>query len=559
MPTQEGILAVLNSIYPFRGMDEQFIKLVIDNLREENFEAGDVIYRIGDTAEDIYIVYSGNVRLLLTAEAEEEVLATYKQGDFFGHEVLEDPGIRRATAVAISEVTVLAIDAGQLMYLADNEPDIAEAFELMISGFNLKMRLRFPWLGENEAIYYIARRHIFFLVERLFLLLSLFGILSMGMLWLMTFIREAVAVPLIALTVLLAVLLFLIIWIVVDWGNDYSIITSQRVLFRELIIFLYDSRREAPLSAILSVATETSLIGRLLDYGDVIVRTFTGMITLHFVRKPDHVARIVEAEWYRARISLTRAERAAVEHRVREIVGLSTPSPAGETGQTKTAPAPEEEKLPERPNLLKRIFSDLFYLRFERNGAIIYRKHWWILLRHIFFPSLLLVGFFVAVWSYFSLPAPILPAAVSWGLFIIIFAALSGWWLYEYADWRNDFFMVTDEQVLDVYRKPLAREERRVAPLASIQSIEFSRLGLIGLLLNFGTVFIRVGDTQLTFDEVFNPSEVQRELFNRIATREYRERLAEQKREQDRMSQWLSTYHRFTHPEENPSVEDDQI
>jgi hypothetical protein len=91
--------------------------------------------------------------------------------------------------------------------------------------------------------------------------------------------------------------------------------------------------------------------------------------------------------------------------------------------------------------------------------------------------------------------------------------------------------MVTDEQILDVYRKPLAREERRVAPLRSIQSIEFERLGIIGLLLNFGTVYIRVGDTQLTFDQVFNPSEVQRELFNRIATREYRERLVEQKRE----------------------------
>jgi hypothetical protein len=298
----------------------------------------------------------------------------------------------------------------------------------------------------------------------------------------------------------------------------------------------------------------------MLDYGDVIVRTFTGMILLPFVRKPDHVARIVEAEWYRARTSLTRAERAAVEHRIREIVGLPSsapaplPVPAG-------VPLPEGEEEPDRPNWFQRIFADLFYLRFERNGAIIYRKHWWILLGHIIWPTLALAAFFAIVGYYLSLPVVFLPSVVGWLLFTLILLGLLAWWLYEYVDWRNDFFMITDEQILDVYRKPLAREERRVAPLRSIQSIEFERLGIIGLMLNFGTVYIRVGDTQLTFDQVFNPSEVQRELFNRLATREYRERLAEQQREQERMSQWLSTYHRLTNPEAPPdlSPEDEEI
>ncbi|MEN4098847.1 MAG: hypothetical protein ROW52_02910, partial [Anaerolineaceae bacterium] len=65
--------------------------------------------------------------------------------------------------------------------------------------------------------------------------------------------------------------------------------------------------------------------------------------------------------------------------------------------------------------------------------------------------------------------------------------------------------------------------------------------------------------TQLTFDEVLKPSEVQRELFNRVATREYRQRMAEQQREQDRMSQWISTYHRLSHPEANPPAGDLEI
>lgn len=557
MPTQQGILDVLSSIYPFRGMAEEDLRMVADHLRAVHYDPGEVIYRVGDAADDLYIMYGGDVRLLLTLEAEEEALATYKQGDFFGHEVLAGPGMRRATAVAISDVTVLAIDADHLILLADNDPDLAEAFDLMAESFRQIMRIRFPWLGENEAIYYLARRHIFFLIGRLLLLFTLFGGLSGVLLWLINLTAGITAAPWIGLGALLIVFVVGLIWIVVDWSNDFSIITSHRVLFQELIIFLYDSRREAPLSAILSVATETSLIGRTLGFGDVIVRTFTGMIVLPFVRNPNHVARVVEAEWYRARISLTRAERAAVEHRVREIVGLS--SPDSDVKQPTPQPSASEAEEPPRPGWFKQVFADLFYLRLERNGNIIYRKHWWILLKSIFLPTVALMVVFAAAAYYFLHLRVYLDAMIVWVIFLLLLLAFSGWWLYAYVDWRNDIFMITDEQVLDIYRKPLAHEERRMAPLGSIQSIEFARLGLIGLLLDYGTVYIRVGDTQLTFDEVLKPSEVQRELFNRVATREYRQRMAEQQREQDRMSQWISTYHRLSHPEANPPAGDLEI
>ena len=96
-----------------------------------------------------------------------------------------------------------------------------------------------------------------------------------------------------------------------------------------------------------------------------------------------------------------------------------------------------------------------------------------------------------------------------------------GWWLYQYIDWHNDVYLITSDQVVDVNKKPLGHEDRQAAPLKNILGIEYKRLGIIGLLLNFGTVFIRVGDRQLTFDQVFNPSEVQRELFHRLTAKNY--------------------------------------
>jgi hypothetical protein len=103
--------------------------------------------------------------------------------------------------------------------------------------------------------------------------------------------------------------------------------------------------------------------------------------------------------------------------------------------------------------------------------------------------------------------------------------------------------VITDDQVLDVYKKPLGLEEKKAAPIKNIQAVEFSRKGIIGLLLNYGTVSIRVGDTLLTFDDVFNPAEVQRELFKRIADRDYKEKQASIASEQQRVLDLIEIYH----------------
>jgi hypothetical protein len=77
-------------------------------------------------------------------------------------------------------------------------------------------------------------------------------------------------------------------------------------------------------------------------------------------------------------------------------------------------------------------------------------------------------------------------------------------------------------------------------------------MGIIGLILNFGTVFIRVGDQQLTFDDVFNPSEVQRELFHRLSAKNYAERQAAAAGERQRIADWIATYHKVVQRNQPP-------
>ena len=86
-----------------------------------------------------------------------------------------------------------------------------------------------------------------------------------------------------------------------DWGNDYYIVTNQRVVWLEKVVGIYDSRQESALSTVLSVGVEANPLGRVLDYGDVIVRTFVGKIPFSHVDHPYQAARMIEEYWMRTR------------------------------------------------------------------------------------------------------------------------------------------------------------------------------------------------------------------------------------------------------------------
>ena len=86
-------------------------------------------------------------------------------------------------------------------------------------------------------------------------------------------------------------------------------------------------------------------------------------------------------------------------------------------------------------------------------------------------------------------------------------------------------------------------EEKQVAPVKSIQSVEFERLGILGLVLNYGTVYIRVGDTRYTFDTIYDPSDAQRDLFQRIDRFNYAEKKRQEEAARLRMVDAVEAYH----------------
>jgi hypothetical protein len=62
------------------------------------------------------------------------------------------------------------------------------------------------------------------------------------------------------------------------------------------------------------------------------------------------------------------------------------------------------------------------------------------------------------------------------------------------------------------------------------------------MMFNFGTVYITVGNTQLTFNNVHQPSKVQQDIFSRIGTHSQEQEDRQIRQERDRIAQWFKVF-----------------
>ena len=86
-----------------------------------DFKAGDVIFRQGDLAQELFIVQSGEVKIRLG----NRVLETLPQYSIFGEMALIDTAPRSATAIAASDAKLVPVSEKQFLFLISNTPYFA--------------------------------------------------------------------------------------------------------------------------------------------------------------------------------------------------------------------------------------------------------------------------------------------------------------------------------------------------------------------------------------------------------------------------------------------------
>ena len=90
------------------------------------FSKAQRIYAEGDAADRLYVVVSGAVKLSRTSPFGRDVLTVVGPQEMFGALSLFDPGPRRASAIALSDVRAAAIDHHAIRSMIQTHPRIAE-------------------------------------------------------------------------------------------------------------------------------------------------------------------------------------------------------------------------------------------------------------------------------------------------------------------------------------------------------------------------------------------------------------------------------------------------
>ena len=85
------------------------------------YQASEVIYSAGDTAETLFVVQAGVVEL----QGEDGYRECIHEGEYFGEIELIEKAPRAYTAVAKSDCVVTAVDHRYFLYLVHETPTFA--------------------------------------------------------------------------------------------------------------------------------------------------------------------------------------------------------------------------------------------------------------------------------------------------------------------------------------------------------------------------------------------------------------------------------------------------
>jgi hypothetical protein len=426
--------------------------------------------------------------------------------------------------------------------MAAEAPEIGDPLE----------RVRFPGQLPGERVYILERRYWFVLLQWIWVPLTITlapGLVALGL----AIVGASIGYPLLGgIGTLIWILCFFpgsawTVWRILDWHNDWFIVTDRRIIHIDEIPLIRMRRSEAPLQQIQDVTAYMSgLWENLLYFGDVVSRTAgtPGVVEFIGIRKPRKVQAVIQALVRNIRWQQAMPSQKAHLREIRQVLSL----PQQANGAMPPEPEiPQWESERRRREQLGLVFRRLFLAdpHFGEN-QIVWRKHWWVLLKALVGPALVFAAA-STLWLIFAT----FVYAYTFSIDLIFGLALSGvlvWAIWQTLDWWNDLYVVTDQLIVDIEKVPLLSEERREARLDRIQDVQYDQPSIIYRLLDFGHVRLQTAAEvgRFTFDYVPHPQQVQAEVFRRLTAYRQQAQARQRQADQEAFLDLLGLYHQRT-------------
>jgi len=522
---------------------------------------GHVLLRQGEQADSMWVLLPhSQATVVALNQAGQEIARTRVQGPtYFSEAALRVQRYLDSTVAAEANSEWLRLHRDDFqVFVHETEHGLADNLVMTVDVDELlgpeQERRRYAWLQEGEQLVLFRRRHWIALVDKIIVPVVVSFVIFGLWLVLDTAFELAAVWQAWLVGILAAATGGVWIWGVVDYLNDYLLITNNRVVRQEKIAFFSELRQSAALRQVQSVDVTTSFVGNVLGYGTLTVQTAgaTGAIEFNRAATPDFVRDTLFAERNKAQMQYRASSKAVIQNVLEERFGLTVQMPPRVRSEVNAAALADSEE-PGWLRALRYLHTDR-YLEWAESDHIVWRKHWFVLLAKIMVPALLTAGALVlvglSVGALLALPAFIgLPGGLFGGGMLIAALLVAivgvGWCAWVFVDWHNDSYRIEGDQIIDVEKKPLFfAESRRTARLDDIENVELRIASPLHYLFNFGNVVLQTAaaDGDLTFDFVPNPRAVTEEIRRRIEDFYRKQELDRARQRAAELPDWFETY-----------------
>jgi CRP/FNR family transcriptional regulator, cyclic AMP receptor protein len=154
---------VLRNIPFFSCLSQHDLEDISKLIRRKKISRNQVVLFEEDTANYMYIIYSGRVRAVkLNEEGKEQILSIHKRNDFFGEMSILDGRTAPATVIAMEESEVGLLERTDFEHYLLNNQRISRDIIMMLCG-----RLRDAWMMIKVMSFANAEQRIIAVLDRM--------------------------------------------------------------------------------------------------------------------------------------------------------------------------------------------------------------------------------------------------------------------------------------------------------------------------------------------------------------------------------------------------------
>ena len=533
-------LEQLQKITLFGKLPAQHMAALANIAKREHFVPGQRLVAQNDLGNRFFIIESGLVNLRRTdpdgiersvgvVSARPLANAPGATKPYFGEQMFASQEPFDCHAEAVRPTDALVFYRDDFDQLVKNRPALMHMLGFVETAESKRTR-GFRWVETGESVELVARKHWWALLPGLVPVAVLTGI-ALAALFIIHLVLSADIFQWSALVAAIVVL-FALAWQVWDWYNDEYIVTTQRVAHVERVFFTNELRESAPIDKVLGVTLDRKFPSDYFGVSTVVVQTAgreQGDITFAYVANGERIRKLIQG--LQDRVTARQAAegrerfRQSIHNELRHYLMPETVA-AERVAQEAQHAAPHPPRPKSTWSTIQGLIRAWLVLELKEPGRVVWRKHWIVLLRQVgkWIAGLVILDFL----AYFFAVTPAIQFPAYWlgGLAALII--LFGGVLWQWEDWRNDTYAVTDTMVIDSETLPLGlRSKSTVAPLDQVQNIRIEMPGTLAFALNFGDVLIETAgqNGQMVFHSIHAPRDAQEEIFRRLSA--YRERRAE--------------------------------